>query len=168
MVAPVFVTGNVPTADQVNVWFVNTKFAYKTANLSRASTTVVADDPDLQLTVAANSVYLMTGVVKHLSQATVDLSVKWSAPAGASFDWSASTVALTGTGSADDVVYAGSIIDNPGFGGIAGVNVPIFVSGMLITTGTAGSLKLQWAQVVSSASSSTVLSGSFIDLRRVG
>src|SRR4051812_11958614 len=85
MAAPVFSTGDVPTATQFNEFLVNIRWARKSANLDRSSTTTFADDPDLTLSVLANAVYEVrcSLLVHSASQAAGDFKMKFTAPAGA-------------------------------------------------------------------------------------
>lgn len=168
MAAPVFSTGDVPTATQFNDWLVNVKFARKPANTSRGSTVTLTDDPDLTIsTVAAGAMYHVTACLRHTSPAAADLAFQWVGPAGATFDHTVSTVTVSGSLFTDDNNYGSAISSPTTSGGIAGNVVPITCEGLLVTAGTSGTFKLQWAQGTSNASASTLLANSFIVLRRL-
>jgi len=168
MAAPTFATGDVPTADQFNNWFVNTKFARKAANTPRSSTITLTDDPDLQLTgLLANSAYHATAVLHHQSAPAGDLAFQFLGPSGSTFDHIVSTLTAGGSVYTDDNTYSNTVGAPTTSGGITGVRVGIMVEGLLVTAGSGGSFKLQWAQGTSSASSSTLLANSFLLLRQV-
>lgn len=167
MALPVFSTGQVPTATEVNTWFVNITIASKAGDTGRTSTTTLADDPDLSVAVSANATYYALVLLRHNSQPAGDLKYTFTGPAGASFDHVAETLSAAATLFTDDQLFGSALTDIIASGGIAGVNVPIRCEGLLITSGTAGNFKLQWAQNTSNAGASTVRAGSFMLLHRV-
>jgi hypothetical protein len=85
MAKPVYSTGDVPTATDFNEWLVNVRWARKSANLDRSSTTTFTDDPDLTLTVLANAVYEVRSslLIHSSSQVAGDFKFKFTGPAGA-------------------------------------------------------------------------------------
>jgi hypothetical protein len=167
MAKPVFVTNDVPSASQVNDWFVNILFATKATQTGRNTTTTLADDPDLTLPVVANATYLAQILLRHNSQPAGDFKWTMLGPAGASFDHVGGTIQSLGSVFTDDQEISGQLGDVFSSAGIAGVNTPIRLEGLLITAGTAGNFKLQWAQLTSNAGNSTLLANSFMSLRRV-
>jgi hypothetical protein len=167
MAAPVISTGDIPPATTWNDWFVNVRFAIKTADTSRASTTTLADDPHLTIPVAANATYHTDVVLFHNSQPTGDFKWTFVGPASSVLSYAGATVTLAGAVYIDDNVFYSDLTDVQNSGGIAGVWVPIIIQGMLITSGTAGNFKLQWAQQTSNAGSSTLKTNSYINARRV-
>lgn len=168
MAAPVISTGDIPPASTWNSWFVNILFARKTADETIASTTTLQDDNDLFVSVEANAIYHVIVSLKELSQPGDDFKTGWTGPAGYGFNGEArgpsgAAAALTDLVAAD--VGTGS--HGIQFGGIASFNLPVRIEGILTTSGTAGTFRLQWAQFSSSASGTTVKAGSFMVLRRV-
>jgi hypothetical protein len=170
MAAPVFVTDDVPSADQVNDWFVNVRWKRKTANTDRSSTTTFTDDPDLTVPVDANEVYeVHCSLLIHSSAINAgDFKMKFTAPAGA-------TLLATAYGydaasaTNNDVVAAGLTLNTTGSFGIVSLAEPwnpIQVNGVLVTSGTAGSFTLQWAQNASSATVTRLQAQSFLSLNR--
>jgi hypothetical protein len=167
MAAPVYVTGNVPSAAEVNSWFVNVLFAIKTSDTGRNTTTTPTDDPHLTIPVAANATYHIHVVLFHNSQPAGDLKYTFVGPASSVFSYAGATVTLNGSLAIDDNEFYSDMGDLQSSGGIAGVWVPVTIQGMLITAGTAGNFKLQWAQWTSNAGNSTLKTNSFISARRV-
>lgn len=167
MAAPIINTGDVPPASLINSWFVNVGFAIKTSDTSRASTTTLADDPHLTIPVAASATYHTDVVLFHNSQPAGDFKFTFVGPTSSVFSYAGATVTLAGSVYTDDNVFYSDISDVQNSGGIAGVWVPIIIQGMLITSGTSGNFKLQWAQVTSNAGNSTLKTNSYINVRRV-
>jgi hypothetical protein len=168
--APIFVTGDVPTASQVNSWFVNTTWARKPNNTDRASTTTFTDDPDLFVNVAANAVYeIRCSLLIHSSNiAAGDFKMKFTAPTGAVmlatlFGYDAAATTNNG------IVGAGLTLNTSGSLGAVSIAEPwnpAQVSGTLVTSASAGLFTLQWAQNTSSATVTRLQQHSFISLTR--
>jgi hypothetical protein len=168
MAAPVYVTGNVPSAAEVNSWFVNVLFARKTADETITSNATLQDDNDLFVTVEANAIYHTLVLVKEVSQTTDDFKTGFTGPAGYSFSGEARAPLGNAAGNAEVGAWEiGAGAHGIAFGGVAGFNLPVHLEGILITSGTAGTFRLQWAQASASASGTTVRAGSFMLLRRV-
>lgn len=168
MAAPVFSTGDVPTAAQVNTWFVNILFARKTADETISSSTTLQNDDHLFVSVAANTVYDVTLEMRELSQPGDDFKLGFTMPASATFTGALRGPATSATGFSGAETQSIEFTGGPlAIGGVAGVNLPISVRGLLITAGTAGTLQIQWAQNSSSASGTTVKANSYLLLRQV-
>jgi hypothetical protein len=141
--------------------------AWKTADLGRPSTTVLANDPDLIIPVVASARYL---VFFHLITSGAN-----SASAGFKWDWQ-----IPGTGTlAYEATYTTITpnlveqenVNSPPAALIAqttGVanNAPVRGSGLLITN-TAGNFALQWAQGTSNATNTWLRAHSFLAIMRV-
>jgi hypothetical protein len=170
MVKPIYSTGDVPTATDFNEWLVNTRWARKSANTDRASTTTFADDPDLTLAVLANAVYEVrcSLLVHSANQAAGDFKMKFTAPAGSTLLATAygyDAAATTNNG----VVAAGLTLNTTGSFGVVQVVEPwnpVQVNGVLVTSGTAGFFTLQWAQTASSVTLTRLQAQSFLMLNR--
>lgn len=170
MAVPVYVTDDVPTADEINDWFVNVRWKRKTANTDRVSTTTFADDPDLSVTVDANEVYEIrcTLLVHSSSQVAGDFKMKFTGPAGATLLATAygyDAAATTNNG----VVAAGLTLNTSGSFGIVSIVEPwnpVQVNGVLVTSVTAGLFTLQWAQNTTSATVTRLQAHSFLRLER--
>jgi hypothetical protein len=169
MAAPVFSAGDVPTALQVNSWFVNAQFARKTANESVSSSIALQDDDHLFVTVEANAAYHVTLVLFVASQTANDFRFNFSGPSGFAFNYIANGQELAaGAGLyKDDTCFVGDATADQPIGGMGGITAPGHIEGVLTTGGSAGTFRLRWAQWVSGASGTTLLTNSFMTARRV-
>lgn len=166
MPAPVFATGDVPSAAQVDSWFVNILVAYKTADQSVTASTTFTDDVHLTVQVEANCVYDLVMILTYDALAAGDLKTQFVSPAGATIVGVASGLSTTAAASTDD--FTTSWTGGANVGGLgAGSTQALYGRGLLTTAGTAGTFKLQWAQTTSSATATRVFTGSYILLRRV-
>ena len=165
MPIPTWTTGQVLSASDVNTWFVP-RFAYKTAQTSRASTTTLVADPHLIVPVDANAHYVLTGLIDYEADVTGDVKFQFTLPAGASMNfawvgWQASdTFSNNGTNTTATVVTLG--------GGGAGQGRGNTIAGTVTTAGTAGNLGVNWAQNVSSGTATIWHAESYLMLVRVG
>lgn len=167
MAAPVISTGDIPPASTWNTWFVNILFARKTADESLASSTTLQDDDHLFVSVEASATYHAVIECHDLAQPAVGMKIGFTGPAGYSFVGNANGPS-TGTTSLQDRYGLEIVSGTPlSFGGVASNNIPISIQGLVITSGTAGTFRLQWAQSTSNASGTTMKAGSFMLLRRV-
>lgn len=167
MAAPVFSTGDVPTAQQVNDWFVNVLFKRKTLAETISSSATLQNDDDLFVTVAATAVYEISLELQVLAQPSNDFKMSFTGPAGYAMDYAARGPITTAAGLADTYSISGTTGDVLSFGGIASNDLVVSLHGLVVTSGTSGTLQLQWAQLTSGASGTTLQPGSFISLRRV-
>lgn len=144
-------------------------FARRTSDLDRTSTIVRIDDPQLTLSVAANATYELSGYLIFDADAAGDFAMNFTSPAGSVLNWTGigqgnGATTTVGTVYTANTTGTGAVA----FGGVgAGTNLTVSMFGNLRTTGTAGSLTLQWAQSVSNAVATTLLTDSTIILRRV-
>lgn len=159
----------------------------KASDTGRTSLTATAD-PELQITVEANAIYLMEGILFVSSNEPSDandpsdnIKVDWGAPSGSDGSWGAIGLrAADGDGippvdsDTDEVRLVGTTtvtnsrnygVDN---GGTNSPN-PIQVQGLLITGSTAGTYSVNWGvgQNISTAATITVYTNSFIVLQRI-
>jgi hypothetical protein len=170
LAAPVFITGDIPSAAQVNSWFVNAQFARKTANESVSSSIALQDDDHLLVTVEANAAYHVTLVLFVIALNTNDFRFNFSGPSGFAFNYIANSQQLTATAGlySDDTCFVGDATADQPIGGMgAGVTAPGHIEGVLTTGGSAGTVRLRWAQWASGATATQLLTNSFITARRV-
>jgi hypothetical protein len=168
---PVYSTGDVPTATDFNEWLVNVRWARKSANLDRSSTTTFTDDPDLTLTVLANAVYEVRSslLIHSSSQVAGDFKFKFTGPAGAVLLSTVTGYDVAATTN-NNVVTTGMTLNTSASLGIVSLVEPwnpVQTMGVLVTSGTAGSFTLQWAQNVSSGTVTRLQAQSFLMLNRV-
>lgn len=166
MAAPVHGVGDVVTASRINIWFINTLFAQKTATESVTSSTTLQDDDHLFVAVEANAVYEIALILSYDAGGAGDLKTSMTVPAGASLVGVASGINSPGTLITDDFVSAWTGVMNPGGLG-AGTTAAMSAQGLLTVAGTAGDVRLQWAQLVSSSTATRLFAGSYLLLRRV-
>jgi hypothetical protein len=164
MPLPTYVPGQVLNADDVSLWLLH-RFAYKTSDTTRTSTTTLTNDPHLVVPVDASAVYQFNCLLDYTSGATEDINVTFTAPSGATLDWNGA--GYTGTdvqmwngGNAAAVAVV--------FGGGNAARRFIDIKGMIQTSVTSGNLTLQWAQAVSGASSAVLRTYSYLKVLRVG
>lgn len=167
MAAPVFATDDVPSADDVNGWFVNILYKRTLATQSRTSTTTLSDDSYMFLTVEANAEYHVECLINYGGPAAADLKLIFATPAGATFVAMGQTLVGAATGQSDNqnLPYGGNASEVWGTTG-AGQQFGT-VTGILVVGGTAGTFKIQWAQNTSNATPTQVFGNSYLLLRRV-
>jgi hypothetical protein len=163
MPIPTYSVGQVVGASDVNLWFLP-RFAYKTADTSRASTTTLVNDPHLVLPVDATAVYQMNCCLDYSAGTVGDINVTFTAPSGATLDWNGSGYTVSDNpqwngGNAATVAVA--------FGGGNASRRFIDIKGMLQVSSTAGSLTCQWAQSVSDVSATILRQYSYLRIDRV-
>ncbi len=158
-----------------NAWFqmvgpggINT--VYKTADESVTSSTTQQDDDHLTVGVAANATYIVEAALRVEGATAGDFKAGLSAPTGAT-GWSA----LIGPGigattfSDHNVDNQSSSLALAGFAGMlgAGNEVLVILKGYVAVGGTAGNVALSWAQRVSDATATKVLTGSWMRVEKV-
>lgn len=131
--------------------------AVKSSDETVSASTTLQNDDHLFITVSANSVYVLEFEGMQNSSAAGDLKATFSVPAG-------TTGTLFGLDAA--IPFAGtSLTGTLVFGGTAAATY-FRVAGRVVTAGTAGTLRVQFAQNAASGSSS-LLTGTFLRLTKV-
>jgi len=128
------------------------RFARKTANTSRSSTTTTTVDPHLVIAVEANATYNVLANLVWRPSGSGGFRFKFTGPSGA------------------EMIY----VDNDS-GSVLTINSELTfnvttgasVGGILVTGGTAGNLSLFWAQNVSNATATVLNEHSSVWARRV-
>lgn len=122
---------------------------------SVTSSTVLQDDDELKLALAANKTYIIDGVIFASStSATPDIIIAFMGQTG-------SNIRIGYTNDVNEMVLdsgdQSSRINLPG-------NTPtsIHIKGTVVTSGTSGDFKLKWAQATSNANPTAVMAGSYI------
>lgn len=157
-----------PTGDLLQLML--PQIAYKLVTESVTSSTVLQNDNDLFVPVAANSTYLMELLLLHDSDnnAAADIDISWTGPTGATMNWGVHGANINETGSSGTITATNMqtrlINEEATFGGGDSTGTTAFASGLLITSGTAGTLQLQWAQNTSNAVATNVRAGSWLKL----
>lgn len=143
-----------------------------------ASTTTLQNDDELFLSTEASAKYDLDVQIFAITANTDiagDIKLGFTFPAGA-------TLHFTGAGPHNSDLTSGSSSNGNGEWvarmsatsgttnipyGMSGIAIGVRISGTLITSTTAGTLQLQWAQNTSDPDGLTVLAGSRMTLRRV-
>lgn len=143
--------------------------AYKSASEPLTSSTVLQSDDALTFSVEAAATYLLTGWVEYTQNiatgATGGIVAGFAIPASSTFEWSSHGTAGNTSATTYDTVVATSTGTRT-LASNGGVSMSFAPMGRLTTVG-AGTLVLQWAQVSSSATTLSVLAGSWLRLERV-
>jgi hypothetical protein len=131
---------------------------YKPADQSRQSITTPTNDTDLTVALLANATYIVRFYGIIASPSTADFRTAWSVPSGATglkyclgpnptaTSRDATTMRTGAHGHTTQVDYG---LESPGFSGIQ-------EHGVVSTGATAGNMSIQWAQVASVASNTTM------------
>lgn len=168
MAKPVFATNDVPTAAQFNSWLVNVGYAYKTANENvTSSNTLQVDDELVGVAVEANAHYHLVLQIGYSGAAAADLKVLIRTPTGGVFKGMG--LAVTSSGASQMDVQSFPYLANASeVWGILGAGTTWGrVEGILVTSATAGTVQIEWAQNTVNATPTVVEAGSFLSLRRL-
>lgn len=164
---PVFLAGMTLTAAKLVAS--QADIVTKGTTESVTSSTTLQNDDELFLSVEANATYIMEAYIAHSSPTAADIKIGFTGPASATMAWGGVGVATISTSSAaatEMETRLRTISEALSFGGAASSGTTALLSGTLITSGTAGTLQLQFAQVVSDGSASQVRAGSWLKLQR--
>lgn len=142
----------------------------KTADESVTSSTTLQDDDHLTLSVVANGVYAFDATLLFDCADAVNLGdfrMTFVGPAGSSGWWAPGGITLSSSdGSGGIRLTKYDLGTAQGIGAVSGGSLAIS-SGYLAVGGTAGTLKLQWAQENASASPTFLRTGSWLRLHRI-
>lgn len=143
----------------------------KLADQSVTNSATLTNDSDLLFAVAASATYEWNGLIIYQATTAGDIKIAWTAPAGATLDWTSDGV--------DPAVAGGATVATRNFeprvlsdfaqsGGTgAGVSLVIRPQGRLVTSTTAGTFRMQFAQVTAAAATSAVVkAASYLSYRR--
>lgn len=152
-------------------------FAYKTADQSIASSIVLTDDTHMALALPAAGTYHVEAVLLFSGAAAADIQVAWAYTGTLTSGFRAvhgpnpaSTDALGATAQGFRTAAAGATtaaITSATTYGVDGTNFSAAFERGVVVVSTTGTLKVQWAQVVSNATPTIMRSGSFLRARRV-
>lgn len=144
---------------------------YKTANEDRTATTTLADDTELTTTLAASAVYHVRIYLHYAALDAAKIKTAWTVPSGASGlrsaigAGSAATDATAATTSRFGV-HAFTTTVTYGTRSHA-TNQCVAIEEGIVTTTSAGTLAIQWAQDTSNATATRVGSGSSLHVTRI-
>lgn len=156
-------TGNVSIAGNLSVTGVGQHIiARKTADETVNNSSAFQNDDVLLASVVANAVYLARLHIMYNSGTTPDFKYQFTVPAGTTLPaWS--FIGTTGAAVSFNAASSGGV---SGLGG-TGADQPVDSWGVIITSGTAGTVQVQWAQDVANASNTIVRAGSYLELIRI-
>jgi hypothetical protein len=160
-----FNVGDILAAADVNEYLVNTHFAFKNSNTTRTSAPNATNDPDLNIAVDANKIYMLYCYLAYNSGATPGFQNAFSVPSGTTlggvYFGPSTTSVMSAPGNL--VLLSGISAAWPG-----GTNdLGVICEGIVNTGSTAGNIIVQWGQQTSSATNTTLKTGSCLFLRRV-
>lgn len=149
-------------------------FTVKGTSESVTSSTTLQDDNDLQYTITQAGTYKFESMLfVGAGDSAADIKVAFAFPSGAISFWATGphTAAITSGTSGDTEFFAiNGAASGSGlflnYGVSSGATIGIRITGVLVGTST-GSFKFQWAQNSSSATPTTLLAGSWMEIRRV-
>ena len=151
--------------------------ATKAIDQSVTSSTTLVNDADFQFSVLANASYVIDSYLQWVGSNTGNIKFAFTFPTPGTLHWAALGPNDTDAGFASGGTRGGSewwiknAQTSSPTGSIqyaastAGLNGRI--SGLLVGQ-TAGTVVLQWAQLTSNATATTLKSGSWMSLRRIG
>ncbi|ELP61782.1 hypothetical protein PV735_11420 [Streptomyces turgidiscabies] len=143
-------------------------FAVKAVTEPITNSTMQNDD-ELLAAVAANATYDVTLKLLYDCATAADITLGWSGPASATMNWAAigAQVNVTSSGTVPDMSMQTRLITEvQDLGGGASTGTVAWVTGTLLTAGTAGTLNFRWAQRATNATATNVRAGSSLWLRR--
>lgn len=155
----------------------------KTADTSRAATTTTTPDPHLTYDVEANAVYIWDGWIKYDGDTAADLNLDFTAPSGALGEWVGFGAGNPVTGASATPTLRIDIQGGSGYlirtettdvtsarsFGVLGTGIPLAIDlkGTLRVGSTAGTFSLDWAQILSSATATTLYTDSWLRFQRI-
>ncbi len=141
-------------------------FARKTADQSVTSSTTLTNDNHLAVSVQANAVYDLRLLITYDGSTSGDLKIQFNVPASAVLVGQAHAPVSTAASQQDyqDFSISAGITINYG---VLGATTVGSLSGTLVTSGTAGTVQLQWAQLTSNGTATRILTNSTLRLIRV-
>lgn len=144
--------------------------AFKGSDTSRSSTTARTIDPDLAVTLPANTTWIMDGYVKYAASTVADIAIGFNAPGDINaLSWS---YLMPDPGAASEVSTVRTIeTSNTGarsYGGV-GSTTPLAgsIQGTFVMGLSSGTVGISWAQAVSDPANTTIYQNSWLRFRRV-
>lgn len=141
----------------------------KGADESLTSSVTMQNDDALFLPVVANAAYMFDTYLLYEAASAINtggIAWQWAVPASATLRYQGVYTRGTDGGNITGSSFTGATVVKgigQGAGGLCGASM----TGSLITSGTAGTIQLQWAQGFSNATATIVHAQSFLTLWRV-
>lgn len=166
-----FADDEVLTYDTVNRYFVQQTSVIKSADETVTSSTTAQNDDELFVDVLANTQYFVEFFIIYDAIQAADLKIQWTAPSGSTFDWTHGGLGTSTTSTSGSVSRNYRALGDVGTVGgpaaSAGTNTIIPGEGRLVTGGSAGLFRLQWAQNTSNATGAIVRARSVLLVQRL-
>lgn len=168
---PDIVAGQEITAELLRAMLPQT--VWKTASTDRAATTTFADDEDLTMQLEASATYIVEFHLLYAALSAADFKTAWTVPSGAGGNRSAMGPGSTAADADADNITMRSGVHNyttsVTYSGVrnSATNLAIAVETATLTTSSAGTLALQWAQATSNATATRLATGSRLRVWRI-
>ena len=165
MPVPVWAVGQVLSASDVNSWFIPLA-AVKTADQSVTSSVTMVNDTELFAPIVAVGTYQFECYLDYTgANAAGQLQWRWIVPTGTTMRYQS---IFQGTGGAAVVHLTNIAGDTPNANSLGtGTLMAATMIGTIVAGVNAGNMQLQWAQVASNATATTVRAQSCLILRRI-
>ncbi|MEU9865474.1 hypothetical protein AB0D99_31860 [Streptomyces sp. NPDC047971] len=158
--------GGQGAGDAVALRSTDVLLVHKAADESVASSITLQDDDHLTLPVVAGGVYALDAFLDVEADPAADILLGWSAPAGATLSWTETGISAGNTGNIGSIKQSRLDVATSSAIGIVATGSVVRPAGVLRVGGTAGFLRLRWAQSVSSTTPTVLKGGSWIRLMR--
>jgi hypothetical protein len=144
-------------------------FARRTSNLTRTNTAVQTNDTQLLVTLAANAVYEMRGLIVWGGSAGGDITMDFAIPSGATGWWTTLQPGASVASDATTVRTMANTLDQARSYGWFDMGSPngAMLKGLVVTGASGGTYAFQWAQGAADATGTTVYANSYLVLERV-
>lgn len=160
------ISDNMDAIDNSVLW------ARKTSDESVTSSTTLQNDDHLFLSVAANCTYHVEALILYSARSDTDFKYKWDCPAGSALKVTSYGLAVGDTTTDGTTIYYGHVNESSTgvHGGAAAENttfMTVNMTGVLVVSSTAGTMRFTWAQNTSNATAAIVRSHSYLKLTKV-
>ncbi|MFI1942070.1 hypothetical protein ACH44C_33670 [Streptomyces purpureus] len=159
--------GGQGAGDTVALRSTDVLLAAKDSDEQVTNSTALQDDDHLALPVAAGAVYALDAYLDVEADPAADITLGWSAPAGASLSWTETGISAGNTGNIGSLKQSRLDLATSSGVGIVAAGSAVRPAGVLRMSGTAGTLRLRWAQTVATGTATTLRAGSWVRLMRI-
>jgi hypothetical protein len=131
------------------------------------SSTTLQNDDHLLFSVAANATYILDAylITSGATAATGDLKIDWTVPAGTTMRYTSSGVVAS-----SPAVQYEATVNTPGASRTIGTNgsadMGVPLRAVIVTSATAGTVQLRWAQNTSNATPTIIRANSWLRVTR--
>lgn len=139
-------------------------FKERSSDLSRTSTTTLADDTELTATLLAGVVYKCEALLIYTASTAGDFKFQFVVPASGSFNAASHALPSGSTGNTGTVSLDLQVESSAFVGGGSGATVMTVKVFAKVWSGSGGTFKLQWAQGTSDGTATILKQNSFMTL----